>query len=235
MRKHLYILLLLLIIFACEDAEQMLMPLIPDRENTNATSLSDPFEGNALQNPNWKWQNEPPNWNIGNHLFIDAEPNRNLWTTDATHLLYQEIDTDIFDVETKMAVRWNTSSGVTGIVVKSPADDNWVTLKFWARDEQAKGQLQYHTKMSGMGPRDILWRFGDYDDIELSLRLRKEGNTYTGWYKAVGDTEWVDIGTARFNLTPPLWVGIYAGVAAGSGTLQTEFEYFRDNLSVSDP
>ena len=224
----------LMFLFGFTSCEPQLQELIPtDPQPT--TSLSDPFENGTLQNPNWRWQNEPPTWDIGetrdNHLFMDTEPNRNLWVTDATHLLYQEIDTDVFDVETKFAVRWNTSSGVTGLVVKSPADDNWVTLKFWARDARIKGQLQYHTKMDAMGPRDIQWRFGDWGEIELSLRLKKEGDTYTGWYKAVGDTEWIDIGTADFQLTPPLWLGIYAGVAAGRGKLQTEFEYFRDNLN----
>ena len=82
-----------------------------------------------------------------------------------------------------------------------------------------------------MGPRDIQWRFGDWGDIDLSFRLKKDGNTYTAWYKAAGDTDWVDIGAAEFKLTPPLWLGIYAGVAAGGGNLQTEFEYFRDNLN----
>ena len=241
MKKHLYILFLLLAIFACDDAEKMLTPLMP-ADPPPSLSMTDEFDGNTLQNPNWQWQAEPPTsawsdfyWDVGEtrdgHLFIDTEPNRNLWATDATHLLYQEIDADVFDVETKFTVRWDTSSGVTGLVVKSPADDNWVTLKFWARDAGAKGFINFQTKQAGMGPPDIPWRFGKWGDIELSLRLKKEGNTYTGWYKAAEDTEWMDIGTAQFNLTPPYWIGIYAGVAAGSGTLQTEFDYFRDNLN----
>ena len=35
-------------------------------------------------------------------LFIDSEPNRNLWANDMSHLIYQETDTDIFDVETQL-------------------------------------------------------------------------------------------------------------------------------------
>ena len=201
-------------------------------------SMTDEFDGNTLQNPNWKWQNEPPNgtWDVGEtrdgHLFMDTEPNRNLWVDDKTHLLYQELETDVFDVETKFTVRWDTSSGVTGLVVKSPSDDNWVTLKFWARDGAAKGSIQFQTKQAGMGPPDVFkWRFGEWGEIDLSFRLKKQGDTYTAWYKAAGDTDWMDIGAAEFKLTPPLWLGIYAGVGAGAGTLQTEFEYFRDNLN----
>lgn len=217
---------------SCEPQLRELLPPETDTPTSEVTSLSDPFENGALQNPNWNWQNEPPIWEINdNHLFIDAEPNRNLWATDATHLLYQEIDDDVFDVETKFTVRWDTSSGVTGIIVKSPADDNWVTLKFWARGSGRKGYIQFQKKQSSMGPLDAKWRFGDWGEIDLSFRLKKEGDTYTAWYKAAGDTDWMDIGTADFQLTPPLYLGIYAGVAAGGGNLQTEFEYFRDNLN----
>ena len=38
-------------------------------------SFGDPFERGKLQNLNWKWQNEPPVWDLGetrdNHLFIN--------------------------------------------------------------------------------------------------------------------------------------------------------------------
>ena len=100
-------------------------------------TFDDPFEGTALQNPNWQWQNEPTNWDVGetreNFLHINAETNRNrnLWASDTTHLLYQETDADTFDVETHFFARWDTASGVNGLVVKSAADNNWVTLKFW--------------------------------------------------------------------------------------------------------
>ncbi len=200
-----------------------------------ADSFGDPFEGGDLKNPNWEWQNEPPKWDVGktraDFLYIDSEPNRNLWATDASHFLYQETDTDMFDVETHFFARWDTSSGVNGLVVKSPSDDNWVTIKFWSRDAAAKGHIQYQTKQAGMGPPDIQWRFGDWGDIEMSLRLKKDGNTYTAWYKAAEDKDWMDIGEGEFELTPPLWLGIYAGVAAGTGSLEVEYEYFRDNLN----
>lgn len=31
------------------------------------------------------------------------------------------------------------------------------------------------------------------------------------------------------NNLPPLWIGIYAGVAAGRGSLEVEYEYFQVN------
>ena len=200
-----------------------------------ADSFGDPFDGNKLQNPNWEWQNEPPNWDVGKtaegRLYIDCEPNRNLWASDASHFLYQETDADMFDVETHFRAKWDTSSGVNGLLVKSDGDNNWVTIKFWGRDAGAKGHIQYQKKQAGMGRPDVQWRFGDWGDIEMSMRLKKEGDTYTAWYKAEGDNDWMDIGEGTFALTPPLWVGVYAGVAAGDGKLEVEYEYFKDNMN----
>ena len=200
-----------------------------------AKSFGDPFDGAKLQNPDWEWRNEPPNWDVGKtregHLYIDCEPNRNLWAGDASHFLYQETETDMFDVETHFRAKWDTTSGVNGLLVKSPGDNNWVTIKFWGRDAGPRGHIQYQTRQKGMGPPDIQWRFGDWGDIELSLRLKKEGDTYTAWYKAEGDKDWVDIGQADFKLTPPLQLGVYAGVAAAAGNLEVEYEYFQDNMN----
>ncbi len=200
-----------------------------------ADSFGDPFDGAKLQNPNWEWRNEPADWDVGEtsegYLYIDCGQNRNLWADDASHFLYQETDTDMFDVETHFRAKWNTTSGVNGLLIKSPSDNNWVTIKFWGRDEGNKGHIQYQTKAAGMGPQDIQWRFGDWGDIEMSMRLKKEGDTYTAWYKAEGDEDWMDIGQGTFALTPPLQLGVYAGVAAADGNLEVEYEYFTDNMT----
>ena len=59
-----------------------------------AESLGDPFEGNALKNPNWKWSNEPKKWDLGKTrdgwLTITGEFNRNLWGDDQSNRLYQK-------------------------------------------------------------------------------------------------------------------------------------------------
>ena len=197
-------------------------------------NFDDPFEGTALQNPNWQWQNEPANWDVGEtregFLRIESQTNRNLWASDTTHLLYQETDADTFDVETHFFTRWNTSSGVNGLVVKSPADNNWVTLKFWSQGAATKGQIQYQARGRGL-VADPLWR-PELGTTELFFRLRKDGNTYTGWYKTRAADTWVEIGSANVTLTPPLQLGIYAGVAAGTGTLTVDYAYFRSTVDA---
>ena len=200
-------------------------------------SFGDPFEKGKLQNPNWEWQNEPPKWDVSetrdNYLFIDSETNRNLWANDMSHFLYQETDTDIFDVETHFFARWDTSSGVNGLVVKSPSDDNWVTIKFWSRDAAAKGQIQYQTKQNegGGGLTGNAGFTPEFGETELFLRLARDGDEYSAWYKTKENEDWIEIGVTEFDLTPPVWLGVYAGVAAGAGSLEVEYEYFRDNLN----
>ena len=203
-----------------------------DRFKHRNESFGDPFENGKLQNPNWKWQNEPPDWDIRDYLYIDSENNRNIWASDKSHFLYQETYADMFDVETHFFSTWNTDSGVNGLLVKSPKDNNWVTIKFWSRDAGAKGQLQFQTRAAGVpgGPLDPPWR-PDFGYTELFLRLKKERDHYTAWYKMDANDDWTDFGEGDFKMTPPLWLGIYAGVASGVGFLEVEYEYFQDNLT----
>ena len=195
-------------------------------------NFDDSFDGGAFQNPNWQWRNEPDVWELNTigQLSIDAENNRNLWASDNTHFLYQETSADTFDVETGFETIWGTSSGINGLVVKSPADNDWVTLKFWGRDPQAKGQIQFQARQRGLAA-DPAWRPGLRGILSgnayLFFRLRKEGNSYTGFYKTPQDHAWIEIGTANVILTPPLQLGIYAGVDAGTGWLTVRYHYFR--------
>ena len=140
----------------------------------------------------------------------------------------------VFDVETHFTVKWNTSSGATGLIVKSPADDDWVTLKFWARDAAAQGFVSYQTKMneSGNGLTGNAGFRPIYGETDLFFRLAKDGDTYTSWYKTDAAADWIQVGVTEFELTPPLWVGIFAGNASGFDSMQVEFEYFRDNLNL---
>ena len=71
-----------------------------------------------------------------------------------------------------------------------------------------------------------------FGNTELFFRLRKQGDTYTGWYKTNAADPWIEIGVANFSLTPPLHLGIYAGVAAGTGTLTVDYDYFRSTVDT---
>ncbi|MDE0396488.1 MAG: dockerin type I domain-containing protein [Candidatus Poribacteria bacterium] len=222
-----------------------LILFFPSISGAATDSLGDPFEDGKLQNPNWKWQNEPPNWNVTASLFMDCEPNRNLWVSDATHLLYQEIDTEMFDVETQFRAiwgphhRWGGGTALMGLVVKSPADADWVTLKFWARQaSDIKGAIMLQSRMRDIAskwiPRQNAVLFqgvpAGTQEVDLHFRLKKEGDIYTAWYKTTKTEDWILVGVTDFKLTPPLQLGIYGGVQS-NGILQVEYEYFKDNLN----
>ncbi len=216
-------------------ADASVTPIATTRISDN---FDDSFEGTALQNPNWQWQNEPANWDVGetrsNFLHIEGETNRNQWTSDTSHFLYQETDADTFDVETHFFARWDTTAGVNGLVVKSPTDNNWVTLKFWSQGPGAKGRIQYQTRgrEHGDGLTGNAGFTPTHGDTELFFRLRKDGDAYTGWYKTRAAEPWIEIGVTHFPLTPPLQLGIYAGVAAQTGTLVVDYEYFRSTTGA---
>ena len=209
---------------------------VTDGQVNDATgTFDDTFNGTALQNPNWQWQNEPANWDVGEtrdgFLHIESEPNRNLWTSDASHFLYQETDADTFDVETHFSAKWDTASGVNGLVVKSPTDNDWVTIKFWSRDAGAKGQIQYQTRGRGL-VADPAWR-PEFGATELFLRLRKQGDTYTGWYKTPRseslDRDWecqFSVNTPHYN-----WASMQVSPRR-QGTLTVDYAYFRSTVDT---
>ncbi len=94
-----------------------------------ADSLGDPFDGNALKNPNWKWKTsdeegvEPKEWDMGKTkagwLHIKGELNRNLWPSDTTNQLYQEHEGD-FDIETHLFMDYEDACVAAGVVAYSP-------------------------------------------------------------------------------------------------------------------
>jgi hypothetical protein len=199
-----------------------------------ADSLGDPFDGNSLQNPDWQWQNEPAKWDVGETtpgwLHITGELNRNLWGVDTVNKLYQEVSLDEFDIETHVVMDYQgASSVVTGLVAKSPADSDWTTMKFWGRGGDAI--LQWQHKQRGAGAGDPPGTNQPAGRVEYYIRMTKNGNEYMGYYKENEDDDWIETSLATIDLTPPLEVGIYAGIDAAAGTCIMEFEYFRDLLN----
>ena len=235
----------LAVLFGFKSCEPQLLQLMPDE----TTSLSDPFENGTLQNPNWKWQNEPPTWDITDgHLRFRAEQNRPLWVVDHTHLLYQVVEGD-FDVETEIQSEWNARSAAAGLVVKSPADNQWLALKFYMKDAIEGNQITSGSKSHiALQSKQFSWIYDvgyspkPFRD-RLCLRLAKTGDVYEAFYKTSDADSWTQIARIEegntwtihgehlnyLTLTPPLHVGIFAGVTS-RGNLTVAFSYFKDNL-----
>ncbi len=113
--------------------------------NSQAAQVySDDFSGAGVHE-SFQWQNEPADWSIvDGWLHMEGAYGGNLWCTDESTRLYQEIGDEDFEIETHMKYAW-AGGGVAGLAVKSPSDDNWIMMKLWARDG-GEGQIQFQKK-----------------------------------------------------------------------------------------
>jgi len=210
-----------------------LVILICLQSYTFAASLGDPFDGNKLQNPGWKWQNEPK-WDMGTTekgwLFINASNNQNLWDVDTVAKLFQEVNVDKIDIETHIVVNYKgTSSCVSGLVIKSPKDANWTTMKVWGRAADTIIQWQ-HKQQEVVG--NVPGTAQPAGRVEYYIRMAKNGDEYIGYWKLAAADKWTEIMPhANRKLTPPLEVGIFAGNCEGGGTMTVQFEYFNDLIN----
>ncbi len=220
-----------------------------------ADSLGDPFDGNALKNPNWKWKTadeegiEPKEWDMGKTkagwLHIKGELNRNLWPSDTTNRLYQEHEGD-FDIETHLFMDYEDACVVAGVVAYSPTtkdhqgrDGEWVTIKLWGRGpaQNNNAVIQYQKRQfdGGEGLVGVVPGFQDpVGEMSLYMRLRREKDTFTAWWKREAKDTWIDIGETEQEFDEPLEVGIYVGICDGKGKQIAQFEYFEDRLVPFD-
>lgn len=198
-----------------------------------ADSLGDPFDGKSLKNPNWEWQSEPDEWDVGETTegwlhFVPAL-NQNLWQSDTTIRLYQETNLEKFDVETHVVVDYQSSGIVAGLVALSPTDNNWTTLKFWGRAADTILQWQHKAQEVVGNVPGVTQPAGR---VEVYLRMVKDGDNYMGWWKKEEGDDWIEIKPdAPIVLTPPIQIGIYGGICAADGEATMEYEYFRDLLN----
>lgn len=234
-----FTILILITVMGCFESQ--LLDLLTEPE-TRSETLSDEFDGTALSNPNWHWQNEPgigrgiEGWKVQDgSLFINAGYNRPVWQHDASNFLYQEVGSD-FDVQTELhanyAYKDRNKYVMTGLMIKSPIDNDWVTLKWWG-GHNGGGQIQYQTR-GNESPHDGLTGYLPYphitspDEVDICFRLQRSGDTYTAWYKHPNSEVWEIVGVTEKKLTPPLQLGIYAGVQSGFGKLHVKYHYFRE-------
>ncbi len=137
-----------------------------------------------------------------------------------------------------------TNSVIAGIVAKSPTSfangrqthaEDWVTLKFWGHGD-GTGQIQFQTRGSEFAP-GLTGKAPGFScsggKTDISMRLVKQGNQYTGYFRTAQSSDWVQVGPTTIPLTPPLEVGVYAGVATSSGSMYVNYSFFRVNSDSS--
>ncbi len=205
----------------------------------SAVSLTDEFDGADLR-AGWEWWQEPGEWDVGatedGWLTIQADHNRNLWQGDTTTRLFRAVPDEPFDVETRLVTEFDGNSIVGGLVATSVADVNWVTLKLWGHAD-GTAQLQYQTKENENGPGLVgaAPGFASADGVaDVHMRLAKDADSYTAYWKLAEADEWTVVGPTEFPLTPPIELSPYAGVDGAAGEMLAQFEYFRDNITPLD-
>lgn len=124
----------------------------------------------------------------------------------------------------------------TGIIAKSPADEDWITLKFaGSGDGKGKIKFQMRERETGNGLTGDAPGFScSGGKSELEMRLLKHKDEYTGYFRTSLSKDWIQVGPARLNLTAPLELGIYGGVNFYSGVMDIYFDYIKVNGQDSE-
>jgi hypothetical protein len=61
---------------------------------------------------------------------------------------------------------------------------------------------------------------------DIFLRMVKEGNDYTGYYKNNSDDDWIEIGATEGFDSLPIYIGLFGGVDQGNGNLLIQCDFF---------
>ena len=211
---------------------------------------SDDFNGSKLSSV-WEIDNpKKSKWGVdGGKFSVVGGINANVWQNIDATFFYQETNQKSFDVETTVVVDYAKGSTVTGILISSETTKDkggrkpeWVTLKLWGRgaDNGNNAVLQYQRREDN-SLKGLVGEQPDYKPpagiISVSLRVKRDGNTYESWFKPNAKGNWVSVGKVNYVLNDPLKVGIYAGIAedaaADGRKITAEFDYFHEASSKS--
>ena len=212
---------------------------------------SDDFNGSKLSSI-WKIDNpKKAKWEVnGGKLNVVGGLNANVWGNADATFYYQETTQKAFDVETTVVVDYAKGSTVAGILILSETTKDskgrkpeWITLKLWGRGGGDNNAVLQYQRRENDNLKGLVGTQPDYKPpagiIPISLRIKRDGNTYEAWFKpnAIGD--WVSVSKVNYVLNAPLKVGIYAGIAESAAAdgrkITAEFDYFHEASSKSTP
>ena len=211
---------------------------------------SDEFDGSGQQlQPFWHvqntfWHSQPGNTgsymlNNGN-LVVEGAFYQNLWDADFTRRFYQVTDQTQFSAETSLIFDHKDVNCIAGLVIKSPTQNEWVTLKLWAQGVEGffgrsarTAELQFQRREHNIVD-SVPGSTRAAGNIATTLRLNRDGDTYTAWYKPDAQGEWVYIGKTTVALRGALEVGLFVGISQNEapGGLTVTFNNFR---ATTDP
>ncbi len=185
----------------------------------------DDFEG-AL-NPAWHWIAEKPAyWSLTTMpgwLRITARAGGFAAGT-ATNVLVQPAPQGSFELETRLNFRPGGNYQIAGLLVyESNKSYAFFGRAFCDNRQCAKDGFYFDMTVNGQfQAQNFATKAPDVDIVYL--RLRREGDAYTAYASEDGQT-WTLIGQHTQPLNP-LFVGLWAGQAAGSVPRVAAFDYF---------
>ena len=230
--------ILLIVAVPCISSAQVLQS---DEFNGSGQSLQ-PFWN--VQNTFWHVQagNEGSYMLSDGNLVVEGAFYQNLWDADVTRRFYQVTDQERFSVETSLIFDHKDVCAVAGLIIKSPTQNEWVTMKLWGQDAVgAFGNLPNTAKLEFQHRERHLQHAFGYNpvggNIPIALRLDRDGDTYTAWYKPDAQGEWVYTGETTVTLQGPVEVGIFTGICQGEtegGFLTVTVDYFRATTDATE-
>ena len=129
-----------------------------------------------------------------------------------------------------------TPSVTSGLILKSVTEEKWLILGFRG-GRKGKGQIEFYTndtKALGSQRDSPAQTCGFGGKVDMTLRLVKHGNQYIGYFKTPNSRDWIQAGSIRASLKPPIQVGLYTGIPWWEGKLRANYDSFRVLSNAKD-
>jgi beta-xylosidase len=186
----------------------------------------DDFQG-ALAT-GWTWENEDPShWNLTDapgSLRIILQDGGITWPTPARNILLRQPPAGKFEIETLVRFTPASDFQFAGLVAYQDGSNALELGRgFCAPKEFCVGNGIYFDNLLAGGRVSSNFATSTASLSQAYLRLRREGDTYTGYYSEDG-TNWSVIGQHSSPINP-LRVGLF-GAQAPSAETTADFEYF---------
>ena len=205
-------------------------PLPPPTETPQPTATPDPLlfrdDFESALGEGWAWTNQDDNfWSLTNNpgvVEISAQPG---YIGDGTvkNLLLRTIPEGNFELETKVIFAPKGNFQIAALVIYE-SGPNFVQFgRAFCGPCPTKDGYYFDMFVDGVfGGENFATAIPSGDTVYL--RLRREGNAYTG-YGSLDGTDWQVIGTHQTEMNPG-FVGLTAAQANGSAPGPAQFDYF---------
>lgn len=166
----------------------------------------------------------PEKWSIGEEGLTILTEKGDLYTSTNTakNMFYQEASGDWY-VETAVELdQVPAASYQQAAMIVYEDDDNYMKLGYQGNNGITKVEINSEENGSfGNASASV-----DFTGTRIWFRLMKEGNTYTAWYSADGET-YTELGTKTIELQNIKLILTANNGTGNAGEVKAEFKYFK--------